>query len=230
MSTSALCFVVWNERIGCEIDLPRTNLAAFDQVFAIDGGSSDGTVAVLEGHGVAVYRQRQPSLNAAYWEAVEHCQCDHLLVFFPKGTLDPAILITMKGLLEQGSELVIASRLVKGGHNKEDDQLFRPRKWGVMALALFSSWMWRREGLMVWDVLHGVKGFSKRAFLRMDPTRLGVSIDLEMVSRSYRLRIAVCEFPVHETHRTYGETRFKIVPTGIQLAKYLWRESGRKTP
>lgn len=230
MPTVALCFVVWNERRGCEEDLPKTDLAAFDQVFAVDGGSTDGTQEVFQRHSIPVYPQKKRSLNAAYWEAVEHCRCDHLLVFFPKATLEPSILKTMKELLAEGNDLVVASRIIEGGHNEEDDHFFRPRKWGVKTLACVSALLWRREGSMVWDVLHGVKGFSKQAFLRMDPTRQGVSIDLEMVSRSYRLKISRREFPVHERGRGYGETRFKILPTGIKLAKYLWHEVGRKTP
>ena len=224
MPTNALCYVVWNERLGCEIDLPLTDFSQYDQVFAIDGGSTDGTQEVLWKYGVTVYSQKQRSLNAAYWEAVEACRCDNLLVFFPKGTLDPGILLTMKERLLEGTELVIASRFVKGGRNEEDGRFFRPRKAGIRCLAIFAAILWRRQGPFVWDVLHGVKGFSRNAFLRMHPTRVGVSIDIEMVVRSYRLGISRCEFPVREAARRYGNTRFKILPTGMKLAAYLLKE------
>lgn len=227
MLTYGLCFVVFNEAQGCVLDVPRIDLTQFDQVYAVDGGSTDGTVETLTRFGVRVVKQKQPSLNAAYWEAVEACECDNLLVFFPKGTLDPTILKTMRDRLAAGTELVIASRLIKGGRNEEDRQFFRPRKTGVKALALFSALVWRRNGPMVWDVLHGVKGFTKDAFLRMNPTRKGVSIDLEMVVRSYRLSISRCEVPAVEEARLCGDSRFKILPTAIQLAKYLLAEIRR---
>jgi hypothetical protein len=227
MLTYALCFIVFNEAQGCVLDVPRIDLTQFDQVYAVDGGSTDGTVETLTRFGVRVFKQKQGSLNAAYREAVEACECDNLLIFFPKGTLDLTILKAMRDRLAAGTELVIASRLIQGGRNEEDRQFFRPRKTGIKALALFSALVWRRNGPMVWDVLHGVKGFTKQAFLRMNPTPQGVSIDLEMVVRSYRLSISRCEVPVVEEARSFGDSRFKILPTGIQLARYLLAEITR---
>jgi hypothetical protein len=227
MLTYALCFIVWNEAQGCEVDLPKIDLTPYDQVYAIDGGSVDATVAVLTRFGVSVRKQQQRSLNAAYREAVEACECDNLLIFFPKGTVDVGILKVMRERLAAGTELVVASRLIEGGRNEEDERFFRPRKAGVKALALFAALMWRRSGPMIWDVLHGIKGFSKQAFLRMNPSPRGVSIDLEMVVRSYRLSISRCEVPVVEATRFYGDSRFKILPTGLKLAKYLLAELRR---
>jgi hypothetical protein len=223
-NTVSLCFIAWNEQQGCEIDLPLIDRTLFNEVFAIDGGSTDATVPVFERFNIPVYKQTTPGLNAAYWQAVETSTSDHVIVFFPKGTLSPSILSTVKDHLLNGQELAIASRMAKGGRNEEDKRWFKPRKWGICCLALFAALVWRREGPIVWDVLHGVKGFSRRAFLAMNPSRAGVSIDLEMVVRSYRLRIPRVEFPVIEESRPFGTTKFKIIPTGIKLARFLLTE------
>lgn len=227
---TSLCFIAWNEKQGCESDLPQFDFTDFDEVFAIDGGSDDGTVEILRKHGIVVYPQTSQSLNAAYWQAVQTAKYENLIVFFPKGTLDPSIAKQMKSLLLQGHELVVASRLAKGGRNEEDGRLFRPRKWGVKALALIAAICWRRQGPLIWDVLHGVKGFTKQAFLEMNPTPTGLSIDLEMVVRAYRLRLRACEFPVRESSRPGGNSRFKILPTGIKLARYLYYELRQTKP
>ena len=219
---TSLCFIVWNEKRGCELDLPQFDFSEFDEVFAIDGGSTDGTIELLQQHGVAVHAQVRRSLNAAYWQAVETSACENIVVFFPKGTLDPSIVKQIKLLLLAGNDMVVASRLIKGGRNEEDSRLFRPRKWGIRALSIFAALCWCRRWPIIQDVLHGVKGFTKHAFLEMNPSQEGVSIDLEMVVRAYRLRLPVCEFAVVET--VGGGSHFKILPTGIRMARFLWSE------
>ncbi len=171
-----------------------------------------------------VWNQVRRSLNAAYWQAVETTTCENIIVFFPKGTLDPAVVKEMKLLLLAGNKMVVASRLIKGARNEEDDHFLRPRKWGIRALAMFAAFCWCKRRPIIQDVLHGVKGFTKQAFLEMNPSQAGVSIDLEMVVRAYRLRLRMCEFPVVETVRCGGGSHFKILPTGIRLARFLWSE------
>lgn len=77
-------------------------------------------------------------------------------------------------------------------------------------------------------VLHGYKGFTVVGFRKKAPLDHGLSIDIEMVIRSYRLRLKRTEFPVQEIARPFGETRFKILPTAKKLIKYLWSEVRRE--
>jgi len=226
--TIGLSLMVWNELQGCKTDVPELPREEFDEIFAIDGGSTDGTVEYLESQTIPVYRQDKPGINGAFAHAVRKSSSDAIVVFFPKGTMPTEDLLEFRPALESGYDLVVASRFVKGGRNEEDRRAIRTRKWGVCALALFASLVWRREGHFVRDVLHGVKGFTVSAFRQMDLLDHGVSIDLEMVIRSYRLRLKRFEFPTVETPRLYGETHFKILPTGKELLKCLFREMRRE--
>jgi glycosyltransferase involved in cell wall biosynthesis len=223
----SLSLLVWNELEGCKLDVPHLPRDAFDEVYAIDGGSTDGTVEYLESQGIPVYRQPKKGLNAAYIHAVEKSTCDAVVVFFPKGTIPTSDLLKFRPLLEDGYDLVVAGRNMAGARNEEDDRLIKPRKWGVLALAGLAAVLWKREGNFVRDVLHGFKGFSVAGFKKMDPSDHGLSIDIEMVVRSYRHRLARTEFPTTESPRSYGDTHFKLLPTGIALAKYLLREFKR---
>src|SRR5512140_1264302 len=150
----SLCLLVFDELVGCKQDVPRIPREAFDDIYAVDGGSGDGTVAYLEAQGIRVYQQPKRTINAAYACAVDHCQTEGLVVFFPKGTLDPACCLAIAEKLREGFDLVVASRDLPGAHNEEDHKLLKPRKWGVRALARFSSLVWRREGWRIRDVLH----------------------------------------------------------------------------
>lgn len=220
--------MVWNEVEGCKIDVPNLPRHDFEEVYAIDGGSTDGTVEYLQSQDIPVYRQPKKGLNAAYIHAVDKSTCDAVVVFFPKGTISPDSLLQFRPLLRDGFDLVVASRNIRGGRNEEDERLFRPRKWGVLALAFLAAVIWRKEGYAIRDVLHGYKAFTISGFRKMGILDYGLSVDIEMVVRSYRLALKRTEFPVVETSRKFGETSFKILPTSIKLVRYLWLELNRK--
>jgi len=224
----SLCLMTWNELEGCRMDVPKLPLDAFDEVYAVDGGSTDGTVAYLQSHGITVHTQPKRGLNAAYVHANDVSTCDAVVVFFPKGTTPPEHLIRFRPLFDAGNGLVVASRQVAGSVNEEDVSWWRPRKWAVWWLSVLAALVWRREGYWVRDVLHGFKGWHREAFERMSVLDHGLSIDIEMVARAYRLRIPRAEFPTSERARTYGATHFRIWPTGKKLLAYLWFELRRR--
>ena len=224
----SLCLIVWNELKGCQADVPKLPLDEFDEVFAVDGGSSDGTVEYLESQEIPVHRQPKKGLNAAYVHANDIATGDAVVVYFAKGTLPTEDLRKFRPLFEKGNELVIASRQLPGSVNEEDAHFLRPRKWAVIGLAAAAALVWRREGTWVRDVLHGFKGWKRSAFAQMKVLDVGLSIDIEMVVRAYKLRIPRVEFSTTEMARGYGETHFKIWPTGKRLLSYLWFELRRQ--
>lgn len=220
----SLCLVVWNELNGCKVDIPNLPIDLFDEVYAVDGGSSDGTVEYLQSQNIVVHKQPKKGLNAAYVHANDVSCCDAVVVFFPKGTTPTESLKKFRPLFEHGYDLIIASRQITGSVNEEDSQILRPRKWAVKALAMLASLLWRKEGNRILDVLHGYKGWNRDAFTKMKILDYGLSIDIEMVVRSYKLGIKRIEFPTTESTREHGDTHFKIWPTGKKLLAYLWYE------
>ena len=224
----SLCLIVWNELEGCRLDVPQLPRDCFDETFAIDGGSTDGTIEYLESEGIPVYRQPRPGLNAAYVHANRMSRCEAVVAFPPKGTTPTSDLRRFRPLFEQGFELIIASRQIGGSRNEEDAKLLRFRKWAVWMLGALAALVWRREGVWIRDVLHGFKGWSRNAFDRMAVLEHGLSIDLELTVRAYRLRIKRTEFPSSEIPRNYGHSHFAFWPTGRKLLSYMWMEFNRK--
>lgn len=223
----SLCLMTWNELKGCGLDVPRLPRDAFDEIYAVDGGSTDGTIEYLQSQDIPVHIQPKRGLNAAYVHANDMSTGDAVVVFFPKSTTPPEDLRRFRPLFEQGNELVIASRQIDGSVNEEDSDALRPRKWAVLGLAMLAAVLWKREGYWVRDVLHGFKGWTRAAFTQMQVLDHGLSVDIEMVARAYKLRIKRIEFPTTEIARLFGATHFKIWPTGKKLLAYLWFEMRR---
>ena len=217
-----LCLLTWNEIHGCEQVIPNLPHESFSEVFALDGGSTDGTVEYLGAQGITVVHQRVRSYNAAYVEAIEHYSGDGIVFYHPKGTVDERSLPLLVRELEAGRDLVIASRMIHGATNEEDVQLIRHRKWFGKGLSLAADRRWNRSHIpRITDPLHGYRGCSRGFTDSLQLRGTGVTADLEMVRHAYEKGMSVSEIPVDESEREIGGTHFPALKTGRQLIRYL---------
>lgn len=223
----SLILITWNELEGCKHDIPLIDRSKFDEIFCIDGGSTDGTVEYLTEQGIPVFRQSAKGLNQACKDGCNHCTTDAFVFYHPKGTIPVEDTYKFRDYYEQGYEFVVGSRMMRGAHNEEDDKFFKPRKWFVIGLGLLAKILFKREGNTVWDTLHGFRGMTVDAFKRCDISDMSPSIDIEMVCRSYKLKLKRIEFPTTELPRLAGESHFKAFATGKKLLKYMMYEIKR---
>lgn len=220
----SLCLLTWNEVYGCRQVVPNLPRELFCEIFAVDGGSTDGTIEYLRSQGIRVVPQRVRSYNSAYIEATDHYSGDAIVFYHPKGTVDAESLPLLVEALSNGADLVVASRMLPGSTNEEDGQLIRYRKWFGQGLSIAASLRWCRDGQpRITDPLHGYRGCS-RSFLdsiRFRPT--GVTADLEMVRHAYETGATISEIPVAESEREIGGTHFPAYKTGRALISYIFR-------
>lgn len=223
-----LCLLTWNELEGCKHDVPLIDQSKFEQVYCIDGGSTDGTAEYLKSQGIEVFKQTKKGLNQACIDGVNFCKCDAFVFFHPKGSIPVEDIYKFREFFDKGYELVVGSRMMKGAVNEEDRKLLKPRKWFVLGLGLVAKILFMREGNTVWDTLHGFRGGSVKAFKQMNISNFNPSVDIEMVCRAYKYHIKRIEFPTEEKPRISGETHFKAFATGKKLLKYILWEIKRK--
>jgi hypothetical protein len=94
----------------------------------------------------------------------------------------------------------------------------------VLGLGFVSALIWRRRGVVIWDVLHGFRGMRRDFFFAIEPIPDDLTLDLEMIVRGYRKGFRMVEFPVRESRRLSGDTHFKAIPTGWRYLVYLAKE------
>jgi len=223
-----LCLLTWNELEGCRHDVPLIDKTRFEQVYCIDGGSTDGTCEYLASEGIEVYTQTKKGYNTACKDAALRCTCDAFIIFHPKGSVPVEDIYKFRKYFDEGYEFIIASRMLKGAHNEEDEHFFKPRKWFVLGLALVAKILYQREGNTTWDVLHGFRGMTVDAFNKMKISDFPMSFDIETCCRSYKFKIKRVEFPTYEKERIAGSTHFKAIPSGWNFIKYVVWEFIRK--
>lgn len=223
MSKPMLCLFVRNELAGCRASVPLINKTLFSEVFAIDAFSKDGTREYLEEQGFRVVAQKHSGYSGAYIDAFEETKGKDLIVYHPKGTVDPGCLADISNELGQGKDLVVASRMMDGGKNADDLGIIRHRKYfGLLAgFVLWIRFSKERVKPRILDPLHGVRGLSKELISRSSLIEGNVVSDLELIKVAYTNGMQVSEVPVVEGNRIAGRTNFPTLKTGVHLAKFL---------
>ncbi|NJO41086.1 MAG: glycosyltransferase [Cyanobacteria bacterium CRU_2_1] len=224
MVRASLVFVTKNEEAGVLSILPQMDLNPFEEVYAIDGHSKDGTCEILNQYGVRVIKQSTPGLGAATLEARLHCNTEAMVFFHPDGNENYKDLPRFIEYLDLGYDMVIASRMIKGAYNEDDEKVLKFRKWANLGFALIANTLFGSRNCHVTDVVQGFRSISCEAFdcLQLDQTNC--TIDYQMVIRALKARLKIAEFPTIEGHRIAGATNFASIPTGIAEVKMLLRE------
>jgi glycosyltransferase involved in cell wall biosynthesis len=223
-----LCILTRNERPCVEIVYPQLPApgpeSGFDDVVVIDGGSTDGTVEYFCERSVRVLGQSKKGRGQAFLMAFDQIASDAYVFFSPDGNENPADLPKFRALLEQGADIVIASRMMAGAVNEEDIHVFRPRKWANNVFNLMANVAFRRTGQYVTDSINGYRAISAEAARRLALDASNYTIEYQMTMRAFKYRLKIAEFATIEGQRVAGGTQAHSISTGILFLKTFWRE------
>jgi glycosyltransferase involved in cell wall biosynthesis len=194
-----------------------------DEILVVDGNSTDGTAEFFRSHGLKVISQSRPGRGAAIQIGAEHATGDALVYFSLDGNEDQKDIGKVFACLEQGADLAIASRMMRGAFNEEDVSWWRPRKWVNKAFTLLANTLWNR-GPYVTDTINGFRGITKKAFQDLHIDADDFSIEYQISIRAMKQKLKIVEFPTREGQRIGGESKVKSFPTGIAFLKRIRRE------
>jgi glycosyltransferase involved in cell wall biosynthesis len=223
-----LCLLTYNERPCLERIFPSipkpSSEAGFDELVAIDGGSTDGTLEYYRQQGVTVIGQSRRGRGDALLLAFERIKSDAYLFFSPDGNEDIRDLSKFKPLLESGADLVIASRMMPGAVNEEDVHFLRPRKWANNVLNFLANSFFRKAGPYVTDSINGFRAITASAARELKLDALDYTIEYQMTIRAFKRGLTIVEFPTREGARVAGESGAPSLPTGIRFIRRMWME------
>jgi len=223
-----LCVLALNERPCLEEIFPQLPASgqtdAFDEIVAIDGGSTDGTVEFFQERGIPVVHQTTPGRGEAMLKAFNDVECDAYLFFSPDGNEDVADLPRFRPLLEQGADIVIASRMMEGAYNEEDVNVLKWRKWANNMFTWLANLFFRKNGPYVTDTINGYRAITSLAASELGLDASDYSIEFQMTIRGFKMGKSIVEFPTHEGQRIAGVTGAPSIPTGLRFLRRLWRE------
>ncbi|HEX4047749.1 MAG TPA: glycosyltransferase family 2 protein [Elusimicrobiota bacterium] len=220
----ALVLLTFNEIEALPKLFGKIPLSAADEVFAVDGGSTDGTVEYLRSKGVKVLPQPRRGRGCAFSVALDATSADVLCYYSPDGNEDPADIPKVFETLEAGGyDLVVASRMCKGAHNEEDEQTIRLRKWVNLAFTFLANVIWNR-GPYVTDTINGFRAVRADSLRRCECRVDGFVIEYLMSMRMMKLGMRIGELATYESPRLGGTSTAHSWPTGLEFTRHLLRE------
>ena len=223
----ALVILTFKEAEALKVILPKLkNLPknAVDEIFAVNRESTDGTREILEEFGIPVFDQPIPGRGEAMCFSAGLTDSNYLIFFSPDGNEDWNDIPKFRGYFEHGFDLVIASRMMKGARNEEDDQFFRFRKWANIAFNWLAYVLIGRGGPYITDTINGFRGIRKALIEELKLDAEGYTLENQMTLRSLKFKKKIVEFPTYEGDRIAGYSKAPSIPTGINFLKRLLKE------
>jgi glycosyltransferase involved in cell wall biosynthesis len=222
--TKCLVILTYNEIEAVKKLFEKIPIKKYDECFVIDPGSTDGTIEFFKGKGVEVKIQPKKGRGVAFVMAGQVAKSDLLVFFGPDGNENPEDIEKLFQGLEEGNDIVIASRFMKGAKNEEDESLFPLRKWANQIFTLLVNIFFNRTGKYITDTINGFRGIRRDKLNDLNLTAEGFAIEFQMTIRALKKGYKIKEIPTIEGERIGGKSKAKSIPTGLKILNVLIRE------
>ncbi len=219
-----LCIIALNEREALENIWHTIPLTAFTEVYAIDGGSTDGTHEFFKKKKLKVLQQKRKGRGAAMREGLAHATQPFILFFSGDGNEDPRMFPAMIKELRKGADLVIAGRhLRKGAGSDNSDDSLLLRKLVTILFGITITFLWGGD---VRDPINGLRAGRVVFLKKLKLTAQNHTFELQSTIRALKHKGKIVEIPTRELPRAGGirkETAGSWI-LGITHLKCLWSE------
>jgi len=219
MDKSALFISTLNEIEGLRELFSKIPVSSFDECYALDGGSTDGTMEFFEKNGVKVITNVPK--GEIFNTGARITKCENLVFFAPDGNEDPNDILPLLGKLKEGHDMAIGSRFMLESRNEEDERIIPLRAWVNRAFTFLVRLRW---GGNITDTINGFRSIKRSKLLEMNLEPTGFDIEFQMTIRGLKLGHKIVEIPTREGNRIGGESTAYSFPTGMLMLRRLVRE------
>lgn len=216
-----LVILTSNEIEGIKALFGRIPLGEFDESFAIDWNSKDGTVEFFKEKSIRVISQTKRGRGEAFRMAVDGSQGDILVFFSPDGNENPQDAPKLARLIEEGFDMAIASRFAKGAKAEKEGLLIPYRAWANQAMTILADLFF---GGNLTDSINGFRAVRKESFKKLKVDAQGFAIEYQMSIRAMKLKQKIKEIPTVEGQRIGSRSKAGSLSVGWKLFKLLLRE------
>jgi len=218
---TTLVLLTFNEIEGLRALWDKIPLNAVDEVFAVDPGSTDGTLEFFRERSVKVIIQEKRGRGEAFRIAAREASGEALCFFSPDGNEDPADIPRLLAKIDEGYDLAIASRFLPGSRNDEAEAALPLRAIANRGFTIVAGTLF---GGRVSDTINGFRAIRRDRFLDLAPDADGFAIEFQISIRAMKRKLRIAEIPTIEGDRIGGESTAYSIPTGLKVLRVLLRE------
>jgi glycosyltransferase involved in cell wall biosynthesis len=216
-----LVILTFNEIEGLRALWDRIPLTAADEVFAIDPGSTDGTLEFFAAKGMRAILQQKRGRGEAFRIAAQEAAGEVLCFFSPDGNEDPADIPRLFAKIEEGYDLAIASRFLPGSRHDEANAALPLRAIANRGFTLAAGLCF---GGRIADTINGFRAIRTARFRELAPDAEGFAIEFQISIRAMKKKLRIAEIPTIEGDRIGGQSTAYSIPTGLKVLRVLLRE------
>ncbi|MDD3978466.1 MAG: S-layer glycoprotein N-glycosyltransferase AglJ [Methanomicrobium sp.] len=188
----------------------------YNNIFVMDGNSSDDTVNIAESEGAIVKIQTGKGKGRAIIEAIEYIKSPYVLMLDGDGTYLPEDAEKMLIPLFEGYDHVIGNRL----DTFEPGALSRFNHFGNEVINyLFKV----AHGQYLHDILSGYRAFNLESLKNMNLKEYGFEIETEISVEAVGGRQKIAVVPISYKPRPGTPTKLHPVRDGAKIISAVWR-------
>ena len=216
-----LIFYTMNELQGVSSIFEKIPIHLFDEFFTIDNHSTDGTIEFLEEKKVKVIQQKKPGRTNALKEAIEYASGEIIVNLSSDGNENPEDIPKILEKLDEGFDMVVASRFLPDSKVDVEDDPLRIRVFGNKLCAGLVNLFFKTN---ISDTTNALRGYTKSCYKRVKLDTFGYTENFQFSIRCGKLKIPIAEIPTVELPRIGGTVKANTKNVMIDMIKVFFHE------
>jgi 2-phospho-L-lactate transferase/gluconeogenesis factor (CofD/UPF0052 family) len=197
------------------------------EVLVVDGGSTDGTVEILNKNKSIRYIELQEvtGRGAAITRGISESRGDLICTFHADLEYRAEDIIKLINAIKQeSSDIIIGSRTInKGNKNnflrniyKEKNNIYYLSRYGGIMIMMLSGLLYNK---WISDPLTGLKIFWKKDIQNFNLRQKGLALETEFIVQAYKNDLSISEVPISYFPRSWNEGKKSTILDGM---KSIW--------
>lgn len=189
-------------------DIPKDIV---EEVLVADGGSTDGTVDLVTKLGYRIVTQEKKGFGAAIMAGIQASRGDVVIVLNADGSQEVKDVKKLLDKIDEGYDLVMASRYLPGGGSEDDTFLH------YIGNKMFTFLCNKLHKVGVSDILYFFLAIRKDVFKKIKPDCPHVGFCVELPIKTRKAGFRVGDVASFEKKRTAGKAKVNAIPAGFKI-------------